>query len=197
MSKQRITLAALGAAALFAASCAQLPASGDPNRGAPALDSGAEGWNGSRLYARDGSVVGQAPASSDARTAAPRELAASDGGRMYILELYQKTIEERDALQGELASLRAELRTVQEALVASDADLDGADAEIERLRAENKRLLEENIDLAARLTTAQIRRLQVEKILLEMRVEELKALQAAAASTAPVPPAAESVERKL
>ena len=46
--------------------------------------------------------------------------------------------------------------------------------------AENRRLLDENLDLAARLTTAQIRRLQVEKILLESRIEEQRAAAALA-----------------
>lgn len=197
MSTPRLTFAALSGAALFLASCAQLGASGVAESNPRPLVATADGWSGSQLYARDGSVVGQAPAAADNRTAAPRELASADGGRMYILELYQKAIEERDALQGELGSLRNELRSVHEALVASDADLDGADAEIERLRAENQRLLDENIELAARLTTAQIRRLQVEKILLEMRVDELKALQAAAAATTIAPPATDSIERKL
>jgi len=156
-----------------------------------------DGWNGSRLYARDGSVIGQAPAlGAESRTAAARELESADGGRMYILELYQKAIDERDALHGELAALRTELRSVQEALVASDADLDATDVQIEQLRAENTRLLNENVDLAARLTTAQIRRLQVEKILLEMRVEELKLLQAAAAGGAVAAPASDAGERK-
>lgn len=156
-----------------------------------------DGWNGSRLYARDGSVIGQAPAPAvDNRTAAPRELESADGGRMYILELYQKAIDERDALHGELAALRTELRSVQEALVASEADLDAVDAQLEQVRAENMRLVNENVDLAARLTTAQIRRLQVEKILLEMRVEELKLLQAAAAGGALATPTLPPGERK-
>lgn len=162
-------------------SCAQLPSTGHSSELESTRESRSEGWSGSRLYSRDGSVVGQAPA-PEGRTAAPRELESADGGRMYILELYQKAIDERDALHGELAALRSEVRSVQEALIASEADLDAADVQLEQLRAENKRLLDENIELAARLTTAQIRRLQVEKILLEMRIEELNAMQAAAAT---------------
>jgi len=194
MNTQRWLLA--GAASALISGCMTTPIESGP-QGASAGRSNTDGWNGSRLYARDGSVIGQAPApGADNRTAAPRELESADGGRMYILELYQKAIDERDALHGELAALRTELRSVQEALVASEADLDAVDAQLEQLRAENTRLVNENVDLAARLTTAQIRRLQVEKILLEIRVEELKLLQAAAAGSAGAAPAADAGERK-
>ncbi len=180
----RQTLLSLPCLALFA-SCAQIPVVDSSSQPGPQNDQRTAAWSGSRLYARDGSVVGPAPAglAQDSRTAAPRELESSDGGRMYILELYQKAIDERDALHGELAGLRSQMRSVQEALIASENDLDAADVQLERLQAENKRLLAENVELAARLTTAQIRRLQVEKILLESRIEELNALQAAAAQT--------------
>jgi len=43
----------------------------------------------------------------------------------------------------------------------------------------------ENIDLAARLTTAQIRRLEAEKLLLETRIGDLRAKQPAEASETP------------
>jgi len=183
------------AAALFA-SCAQFPIEGAaPAQAEPRPLQETSPWGGSKLYARDGSVVGDAPMTGqETRTAAPREIESADGGRMYILELYQKAIDERDALQGELGALRSELRTVQEALIASERDLDDADVQVESLRKENQRLLDENVDLAARLATAQIRRLQVEKILLEMRIDELKALQAAAANVASAE--SESAEKK-
>jgi len=194
----RIDWSVLASVALLGA-CAQVPIADQRSARQTPQDAQAQAWNGSRLYARDGSVISQAPlASQDARTAAPRELESSDGGRMYILELYQKAIDERDALHGELESLRTQMRSVQEALIASESDLDAADVQLEQARAENKRLLAENVELAARLTTAQIRRLQVEKILLETRIEELGALQAAAAAGAstPAPAQARPDERK-
>ncbi|MBL8801927.1 MAG: hypothetical protein JNN27_08030 [Planctomycetes bacterium] len=194
MNTQRWLL--MGAVAALVSGCMTTPIETGA-QGAAAGTASTDGWNGSRLYARDGSVIGQAPApGAEHRTAAARELESADGGRMYILELYQKAIDERDALHGELAALRTELRSVQEALIASEADLDAVDVQLEQLRAENTRLVNENVDLAARLTTAQIRRLQVEKILLEMRVEELKLLQAAAAGGAVAGPAADAGERK-
>lgn len=176
MHLERSVCAAAGM--LMLAGCAQFPIAGEPANTGPQSAPVADGWSGSRLYARDGSVVGPGDSSpQDARTAAPRELESADGGRMYILELYQKAIDERDALHGELAALRTELRTVQEALVASEADLDKADAELEALRIESQRRLDENVELAARLTTAQIRRLQVERILLQLRIDELRLAQ--------------------
>ena len=146
-------------------------------------------WGGSKLYARDGSVVGDG-AQQDSGTA-PRELAPSEGGRMYILELYQKAIDQRDALESELGDMRAELDLAREAFGKSDNDLLAAEAKIAQITGENRRLLDENVELAARLTTAQIRRLQVEKLLLETRLDELKAasLPVVAVSAPVAPPA--------
>lgn len=170
------------------AACAQ-PARRPERAVDDALDAGAGGessssWEGGKLYARDGSVVGAAPAPQDAAGVAPRELAPSEGGRMYILERYQKVIDERDALELETRSLQAELDGARASLAGTDRESAALQAQIAQLTAENKRLLDENVELAARLTTAQIRRLQVEKILLESRVEELRAAQAASQSTA-------------
>ncbi|HVS09105.1 MAG TPA: hypothetical protein VMS76_04455, partial [Planctomycetota bacterium] len=50
------------------------------------------------------------------------------------------------------------------------------------LQAREQALLEENLELAGRLTTAQIRRLQAEKLLLETKI----ALTATARASAPV-----------
>ena len=103
---------------------------------------------------------------------------------MYILELYQKAIDERDALELETRSLQSELDGARASLANTDRESAALQAQIAQLSAENKRLLDENVELAARLTTAQIRRLQVEKILLESRLEELRAAQAASQATA-------------
>lgn len=146
----------------------------------------------SKLYARDGSIIGVNDRSSSATQGPQRELAPSEGGRMYILELYQKAIDERDALSGELRALQADLELAKSDNVKRDAALAERSARIEQLTAENKRLLDENIELAARLTTAQIRRLQVEKILLETRIAELSSAAMEAAPPLEAPPTTES-----
>ena len=171
-------IAPLALVLALVASCAQFPAASERKATDPAGDAATPkrdgGWGGSKLYARDGSVVAGAETSQEGATAAPRELAPSEGGRMYILELYQKAIDERDALEIEVRSLQSELERAKQGLLGSDRDLTSLQARIAQLESENKRLLEENLDLAARLTTAQIRRLQCEKILLETRIAEIK-----------------------
>ncbi|MCC7011049.1 MAG: hypothetical protein IT454_00690 [Planctomycetes bacterium] len=161
-----------------AASCSALQY---PNDGPPLATPTDASAPESRLYARDGSVVadGERAASN---SGPQRELAPSEGGRMYILELYQKAIDERDALALESRTLQGDVEALKQALAARDATVAEQLAKLEQLSGENRRLVEENVELAARLTTAQIRRLQVEKILLEARVAELAAAAAAAAA---------------
>ena len=75
---------------------------------------------------------------------------------------------------------QAELDRTKQSLVQSDQEVANLQAQLEQARAEGRRLLDENLDLAARLTTAQIRRLQVEKILLESRIDEQRTASATA-----------------
>jgi hypothetical protein len=186
----------------LALSCAGAPANDVPRRetsraatGRPDSARPDSGWGGSRLYARDGTVVADegAPAAPPPEigpaAASPRELAPSEGGRMYILELYQRAIDERDALEGELRALQGELARAREMLLGTDRSASDLQGEVDRLTVENRRLAEENLDLAARLTTAQIRRLQVEKVLLEARIAEF-------ATAPPVPAGAAAEMRK-
>jgi hypothetical protein len=173
--------ALLPLAIALSSGCTELPRSLEGEAvPAKAEESGPDtGWGGdAKLYARDGSVVdasGQDRAREES-TAAPRELAPSEGGRLYILELYQKAIDQRDSLEKEARALQTELERVKQTLVGSETDAEGLQARVAQLTADNKRLLDENVDLAARLATAQIRRLQVEKILLESRIDAIKAV---------------------
>ncbi|MBM3991039.1 MAG: hypothetical protein FJ298_08525 [Planctomycetes bacterium] len=133
----------------------------------------------SQLYARDGSVIGADAGSPEGAPratqpgVADRQLGPSEGGRMYILELYQKAIDERDALELEVRSVQAELERARAAAAKAENEQSGSAGRIGALEEENRRLLAENIELSARLTTAQIRRLQAEKLLLEARIAEL------------------------
>jgi len=129
------------------------------------------------LYARDGTPVaasGPTPAQEAGGPLAARELAGAQGGRMYILELYQGVIEERDRLSMEVSALTDELDRAQRALVAADQRNAELEERLQSAGDENQRLREENVDLAGRLTTAQIRRLQAEKILLEQRLAQIE-----------------------
>lgn len=136
-----------------------------------------------QLYARDGSVVQTAQNAPQEAGVADRDLAPSEGGRMYILELYQKAIDDRDALELEVRSVQSELERARQSVTRAQAEQQTAAERVAALEAENQRLLAENVELASRLTTAQIRRLQAEKLLLENRLAELR-------SAAPTLPAA-------
>lgn len=134
----------------------------------------------SALYARDGSIVaqdGSGPVVSPVTDAAPlHDIQRTGEGRMYILELYQNVIEERDTLTLEVSGLNAEMTRTRTALVEADARITALEMNVTSLTAEKQSLEAENMALAGRLTTAQIRRLQAEKILLEIRLEESREL---------------------
>ncbi len=130
------------------------------------------------LYGRNGKPV-EDPAPTHG--AASGKDAQANGGRLTILELYQKTLDERDALVRDLDLARAELDKTKASLADAQKQLDdqkarGANAEqdLDRLRAEN-------LELAGRLATAHIRRMEAEKELLETKLEAAKAKAAAQA----------------
>jgi len=164
----------------------------ETTRSAEALDSASAEtappqWNEpSTLYARDGSVVtgasdreGPVAVAKPGTDGAPtHDIQRTGEGRMYILELYQNVIEERDTLSLEVRGLNDELDRTRTALTAADARIDALESKVKELEAQRGSLESENMDLAGRLTTAQIRRLQAEKILLEIRLEESRALDA-------------------
>ncbi len=145
------------------------------------------------LYARDGTVVVPAEGAPLAAAAVPqehaaparRELGSHDGGRMYLLELYQQVIDERDGLVQEVASLNADLQQARAALSESQSRAAALEQRAQELEARTQALEAESLELAGRLTTAQIRRLQAEKLLLESRIAERRA----AAPSEPEPPA--------
>lgn len=128
------------------------------------------------LYARDGSAVSQDPPSSVATSTAPvHDVSAQGGSRMYLLDLYQKAMDEKDALALEVKSSNAALERAQSALSAAEKKRDVLARKSQDLEAELQRAQADNQDLAARLTTAQIRRLEAEKLLLEAKLEAMHA----------------------
>lgn len=140
------------------------------------------------LYARDGTPVSASGPSGAQEPSGPlsaRDLAGGQGGRMYILELYQNVIEERDVLSHEVLALGDELERARQALLSADQRGMELETRLAAAAEENQRLAAENVDLAGRLTTAQIRRLQAEKILLEQRLAEIGAVSAAGSRQQP------------
>jgi hypothetical protein len=137
------------------------------------------GWDGSVAQAPEEGAV--APSPSPLR----RETAGAEGSRMYILELYQETVDERDRLRIEIESLEESLaraQTLYDDLWTSHEYLKESQKAME---AEQMAQKTENFDLAARLTTAQIRRLEAEKLLLETRLRWEKTLEEARATNGP------------
>lgn len=174
---------ALGLALGFTGGCETIPIPTVPinaNAASPAAPSrtsqvASREVENPRLYARDGSVVDAAPRGSvETRDTLGHELQPSGGGRMYILELYQEVINERDQLQRELHHLAQQ--NEQQAATLTQADLSYARLEetVAMLEQEKRQLVEENLDLAGRLTTAQIRRLEAERLLLQTRIREAR-----------------------
>lgn len=134
------------------------------------------------LYARDGSVVSTEPAGAarsevtradGARSGSEpaRELGDRSGSRVYMLELYQKALEDRSALALQVQSLEAELDHARAACNDGDKVRDGLRTQMDALMKERDQLRAESLDLATRLTTTQLRRLEAEKKLLEMQIE--------------------------
>ncbi len=134
------------------------------------------------IYAWDGGVVDAAKPGSVKEGVPSHDVQPTEGGRMYILELYQEAIDERDSLQLEVTALNASLEQAQLAIDDYVQRLSRSDARAATLTTERDRLRNENADLAARIVTAQIRRLEAEKVLLESKLEWFR-------ETEPVPAA--------
>jgi hypothetical protein len=166
--KRALVLAAL------AASCMTLPPEEPAPRGGHTEETTPARAEPAVLYARDGTPVSSAGPVPPGGEIDSRQL-GEGGGRMYILELYQSVIEERDSLSAEVAALTTELERMRQTLLEADARITELEGEVESLTIERQQLIDDNMELAARLTTAQIRRLQTEKILLEKTLSELRA----------------------
>ena len=160
-----------------AAACVSAPAFDPPAETLPPLETEAQSRELEPvLYGRDGRPVEAGDpggAGGEQEPLSARELAGNQGGRMYILELYQNVIEERDQLALEVETLGGEIERARAALAAADQRIAELEAALATASAENQRQRTENVDLAGRLATAQIRRLQAEKILLELRLAEI------------------------
>lgn len=124
------------------------------------------------LYARDGSVVNP---NAPANAAPSRDLPTQAGSRMYLLDLYQKAVEEKEALALEVKGMHAALAKEQAQTESVARERDALQAKLQALEDEKQKLTAENADLAARLVTAQIRRLESEKALLESKIDALRA----------------------
>ena len=124
------------------------------------------------LHSWDGGVV-DAPALGTVDTVMEppaRGLEPSVEGRMHIIELYQTVLDERDMLRDEVDALRAALARSQDDFERARGSVAEMDTRVGALEEGNRVLAEENRELTSRLATAQVRRLEAEKLLLETQI---------------------------
>lgn len=125
------------------------------------------------LYARDGTPV--TSASKGAARVEPepkRDLGESEGGRASLLELYTKSVADKNALAEEVVALKAALELEHKSVQIGVDERAVLRGEMTKLIRERDALQAETMDLAARLTTAQIARLEAQKTLLEMQIDQ-------------------------
>ena len=168
--------------ALSLGSCVALP--GDPagEGGAPAgVDPFAHPAARERpeelppLYSRAGGVVeAQEPGSVVGGAPSSHGMDLTEQGRQNLLEILMATNDERDALRDEVDLLRLARDRMEEDLELAYRELETHSAELARLERELADMGARNHELASRLVTAQIRRLEAEKILLESKIEEVR-----------------------
>lgn len=108
------------------------------------------------------------------------------GSRMFLLERYQEVVDERDAMAREIMGLNAMIDAMSGQIASLEVDLSAANTTCTDRQAEITRLMVENTTLAERLTTAQIARLEAERILLEESIERIR-VEALVKGAAPAP----------
>jgi hypothetical protein len=115
-------------------------------------------------YGWDGEPVGE-------NVAALHELESDNSTRGNLVEWYADAIADKEALQGSLMFERDKVDTLSRDLETAQAVAAVDAQEIAALKAEITKLELDHKDLEARLVTAQIRRLESEKLLLQDRLE--------------------------
>jgi len=93
------------------------------------------------------------------------------GSRSTLLDRYQEAVERAERLQKENDDLSAFLTTTEETLLVTTQELNDVKAMVDDLSTVKTQVEQQNLDLAARLATAQIARLEAERSLLEATIE--------------------------
>jgi hypothetical protein len=159
-------------------SCMQLPVESIPasENAAPSQGTSSTGWGKptapATLYGFDGSPVqSHGPGSVTANPDLGHAVQPGDGSRLYLLELYQQAMDSNDALAREVTNLNAAIEVTEARNTELIAERDDVRAKLATLTEERAHAEAQNLELAGRLTTAQIRRLEAEKLLLEATIE--------------------------
>jgi hypothetical protein len=125
-----------------------------------------------QLYSRDGTPVGvQEPGTVAVSPRTGQSSGQEEGSRWTLLEQYQDAITAKEELEFEVGALGNALdqAEAQTALLSQASEEMRAQMAMYEQRIEE--LKSENLELASRLTTAQVRRLQSEKLLLEAKLD--------------------------
>ncbi len=179
----RHTIRALALVSVIFAACSALPTKwGTSEAGPAAAPNSATGGSETLLYARDGSVVSQGN-SSAAANLPRREVQNQEGSRTKILELYERVVEERDQLRLAVSARDSELARLRQQLDREVARANGLESRVLSAEQASVGLAGQNLELAARLTTAQIKRLEAEKKWLELAISLPAKVVAAAPAT--------------
>lgn len=93
------------------------------------------------------------------------------GSRSTLLDRYQEAVERAERLQKENDDLSAFLTTTEQSLLVATQELNDVKAMVDELSTVKTQVEQQNLDLAARLATAQIARLEAERSLLEATIE--------------------------
>lgn len=115
------------------------------------------------------------PQSSAITPAGPRRTLPppGEGSRSRLLEMHQDLAKERDKLAASLSASEADRAGLADALDRIGTERATALRELSAARERIEKLEAQNLELAQRLVTAQIRRLEAEKLLLVSRLSVL------------------------
>lgn len=134
-------------------------------------------------YGDHGTTRNDPYGSTTALDAPARQLEPGGTGRPLMLQEYQAVLEERDALRIEVDALTHQLELMQLRIQELQGDLQGGDMravgleqELENVRRQMAEVQAQNEDLSARLVTAQIRRLEAEKDLIQVLIDNQRGL---------------------
>jgi len=123
-----------------------------------------------------GGVVEPNPQGEVTRSGWPQHESDAEpqGSRMFLLERYQEVVDERDGMAREIMGLNAMITSVRDQMATLRVELSASNASCDDRQSNIERLMVENTALAERLTTAQIARLEAERILLEQSIERIQ-----------------------
>lgn len=141
------------------------------------------GWDmgiansGGVLYGRDGTPVGVGAKPGVSTTTEPlnHSIESTGGTRNKILDMYQDAVSDRESLEMELALMDQERNQSMQQTERLNARILQLEADNASFEASSATLKAQAFELAERLATAQLRRLEAEKALLERTIQEKQA----------------------